>query len=65
MVRIIFYVIFAVLVLSFFGISIQSVVHSPAGEANFGYVGDLVVSGFRFITAFILAGITWLKNLIP
>lgn len=65
MLRIIFYAIIAVLILSFFGISIQSVIHSPAGQANFGYLGDLVISGFHFIVDFIVGGITWLKSLIP
>ncbi len=37
--------------LSFFGISIEAIIHSPAGEANFGYllylldqIWDVVVS---------------------
>jgi hypothetical protein len=65
MLRIIFYAVVAVLVLSFFGITIQSIIHSPAGEANFGYLGDLIVSGFRFIVDSVMAGISWLKSLIP
>jgi hypothetical protein len=63
MLRIIFYAIIAVLILSFFGISLQSVIHSPAGEANFGYLGDLIVSGWHFIVGFFFDIVDWVKGL--
>jgi hypothetical protein len=64
MLRTILYVVIAVFVLSFFGITIQSILHSPAGEANFGFLGELVISGFQFVVNFIGAIIAWFQSVI-
>ncbi len=56
MLRIAFYVIVLVLALSFFGISIQSIVHSPAGQANFGYLGMVLATLWDFIVT-LVAGV--------
>ena len=43
MIKWIVILILVLLVLSYFGISIQSVVNSPAGQSNFSYVGNGLV----------------------
>jgi len=63
MLRLIFYGIVALLVLSFFGITIQSIINSPAGQANFEYVGDLIEDGWDFIVSFLEDGVDWLRAL--
>lgn len=57
MIRILFFALVVILLLSFFGVSIESVVHSPTGQSNFSYVGDLLQQGWDYIAAF-LNGIT-------
>lgn len=64
MLRLIIYIVLIVLALSFFGITIQSIVHSPAGQANFSYVWDLVVSAFYFMVNLFEGGIVWFLHLI-
>lgn len=49
MLRIIFLIVILILALSFFGITIQSIVHSPAGQANFAYLGHLLNEGYQWI----------------
>ena len=44
MFKLIFWLFVLVLALSFFGISIQSILESPAGQANIHYIGSLLVS---------------------
>ena len=56
MVKIIILVVIAVLILSFFGITIQSIVESPAGQANFGYIWQLVMTGWDWFVNFINMG---------
>lgn len=53
MIRIIFFTLVVVLLLSFFGISIEGVVHSSTSQANFSYVGDLLQQGWNDLIAFI------------
>jgi len=47
MLRIIFYIVVLVLALSFFGISLQSIIHSSAAQANFSYLWQLITDGFH------------------
>jgi hypothetical protein len=63
MLRIIFYTIIVVLILSFFGISLESIIHSPTGEANFSYLWDLVLAGFRIVAGFFAAIFAWIGHL--
>jgi hypothetical protein len=49
MIRILFLIVILILVLSFFGITIQSIVHSPAGQANFAYIGHLLSEAYHWI----------------
>ncbi len=65
MLRIIFYLVVGILILSFFGISIQSIIHSPTGQENFGFVGNLLAAGFNFIVDFFVSIINWFRHLIP
>ncbi len=58
MLRLIFWVVVGVLALSFFGISLQSIISSPAGQENFAYVWHLVVSLWNWLFQFF-------TNLIP
>ncbi|HYF29070.1 MAG TPA: hypothetical protein VEA36_01735 [Candidatus Paceibacterota bacterium] len=49
MIRTIILILAIVLVLSFFGISIQSVVQSPAGQENFGFLWSLIKEGWEVV----------------
>ena len=49
MFKLIFWILVLVLALSFFGISIQAIVNSPAGQANFNYVFHLVSQGWQWV----------------
>jgi hypothetical protein len=53
MVRVIFYVVVAVLVLSFFGVSLQHLIENPTTQTNFAYVWSLVEEGWDDIVLFI------------
>jgi len=50
MFRLIFLILVFLLALSFFGISIQAIVNSPAGQANFSYVANLLSDLWHWIT---------------
>jgi hypothetical protein len=52
MLRLIFWIILIILVLSFFGISLQSLFASPTTHANFGFAGQLVLNGWNLIVQF-------------
>jgi len=54
MLRLILSIIILILVLSFFGISIQAIVNSPAGQANFSYLSSLFVTGWQWLVNFVL-----------
>lgn len=53
MLKLIFYVVVALLVLSFFGISLQHLVQSPTTQSNFSFIGDLLHHGWEQISALI------------
>lgn len=59
MFRIIFWTVIVVLLLSFFGISIQSIVNSPVGQANFAFVGGLLADIYHLIVNSIGTAIEW------
>jgi hypothetical protein len=48
-----FWIIVLVLALSFFGISIQAIVNSPAGQANFSYLFDLLSQAWSWFSGFV------------
>ena len=64
MIRILFYTVIAVLLLSFFGISIQGVIESPQGQENIAYVTNLFMSLLRFIWNFIAPAIEWIIRIV-
>ncbi|MFA6278905.1 MAG: hypothetical protein WCS97_02435 [Candidatus Paceibacterota bacterium] len=49
MFRLVFWIFVLVLALSFFGISIQAIVSSPAGQANISYVFNLLDQLWQWI----------------
>ena len=51
--KLIFWTLVLILALSFFGISIQSIVTSPAGQANFSYVFSLLTQAWHWLLTFI------------
>lgn len=51
--KLIFWVVVGVLALSFFGISLQEIVNSPAGRENFGFLFQLIVDAWHWLIAFI------------
>lgn len=61
MIRIIVYTVIALLVLSFFGISLQGIIEQPTTQANFQYVWNSIV----FAATYLWNLIQPLVNLIP
>jgi hypothetical protein len=53
LLRLAFWIFVLLLALSFFGISVQSIIGSPAGKANFGYAFYWLVQAWDWLTAFI------------
>ncbi|MDO8624057.1 MAG: hypothetical protein Q7R54_01755 [bacterium] len=53
MLKLIFWIVIGVLALSFFGISLQSIINSPAGQENFAYLWQLIVATWNWFIAFI------------
>ncbi len=51
MVHLIIWVIIGLLALSFFGISLRSLVESPASQDNFSYLFMLLEQGWDYIVA--------------
>jgi len=55
MVLLFFWIIVGVLALSFFGVSLESIVNSPAGQANFTYLWHLAILGYHAALTYIQA----------
>jgi hypothetical protein len=49
--KLIFWIVVLVLVLSFFGISLRTLAASPTTQSNFGFVWQLVLNGWNLIVA--------------
>jgi len=49
MLKLIFWIFVLILALSFFGISIQTIISSPAGQANVNYVFHLLGQVWQWI----------------
>lgn len=49
MIRTIFWIFVLILALSFFGISIQKIVSSPAGQENFAYLFNILSQSWNWI----------------
>lgn len=53
MLRLVILIVIGVLALSFFGITIESIVHSPAGQSNFSYLWQLLQDGANWVWGYI------------
>ena len=53
MVKMVFWVVFGVLALSFFGISLRELIQDPQTQDNFSFIIDLVRNGWSFLTGWI------------
>jgi hypothetical protein len=53
MLRLAFWLFVLFLALSFFGISIQAIVNSPAGQANLNYLSELSLQVYMWATQWI------------
>jgi hypothetical protein len=51
MFTLIFWIFVLVLGLSFFGISLQAIISSPAGQENFAYLFHLFTIGWQWLAA--------------
>lgn len=69
MLRIIFWVVVAVLFLSFFGISVQGLIENPTTQGNFDFILGLVEQGWNTIwhvvSGFVLGVIDFILKIIP
>ena len=53
MFHLLFWIVVGVLALSFFGISLQSIIESPSGQENFGYVWHLLKEAWSMFIAYL------------
>ena len=53
MFRFIFWLFILFLALSFFGISLQEIINSPAGQANLAYLATLFTDGWHWFIGYI------------
>ena len=53
MLHLAFWIFVLLLALSFFGISLQAIINSPAGQENFAYAYDLLLQAWHWIVAFV------------
>ncbi|MDO8593419.1 MAG: hypothetical protein Q7R59_00780 [bacterium] len=53
MLNLLFWIFILILGLSFFGISIEAIVHSPAGQANFAYLLHLLSQIWQWIISYV------------
>ncbi len=51
MLKLIIYIVIAVLILSAFGISLHSLVTAPQTQQNFAYLWQIIVNGFNYVVA--------------
>ncbi len=53
MFKLIFWIFVLILALSFFGISLQAIITSPAGQANFGYIFNLLGQFWNWLVSLV------------
>lgn len=51
MIRLIIWVVIALLALSFFGVSLQALVENPTNQNNMAYLGDQLEAGWDYLVA--------------
>ncbi len=54
MLKVIFWILVGVIALSFFGISLQSVISSPTGQENFAYLWYLIKLMYMWVVSFFI-----------
>jgi len=54
MIKLIVWIIIGVLALSFFGISLENLVHAPTTVENVGFLKGLAMSGWEIIRDFVM-----------
>jgi hypothetical protein len=65
MVRFLIIVAILVLALSFFGISIRTIVESPVGHDNFTFIWDLIKTGWAILLGWFHALVGMIQMVIP
>lgn len=65
LVRFILLVAILVLALSFFGISIRSIVESPAGRDNFTFLWELIRTGWHVLMNWFSVLSTTFREVVP
>lgn len=63
MLKLIFWIVALLLALSYFGISISGIVHSPTGQDNFGYLLSLFQIGWEWLKGFFLGIYSFITGL--
>lgn len=61
LIRLVFWISVLFLALSFFGISIQSIVNSPIGQTNLAYLSDLFAPVLQFMTQLFSYATEWIR----
>lgn len=64
MIRFVIILAIGVLVLSYLGISIRSIVESPNGQDNFSYLWQLISNGWTIVVAWITGFAESVKNTV-
>ncbi len=64
MIRFIILIAIGVLVLSYLGISIRSIVESPYGQDNFSFLWSLISNGWDIVVAWITGFAENVKNTV-
>lgn len=64
MIRFIILIAIGVLVLSYLGISIRSIVESPYGQENFSYLWTLISNGWDIVVAWVTGFAENVKNTV-
>lgn len=65
MVRFIIIVAILILALSFFGISIRSIVESPTGHDNFTFMWELIKTGWHILLGWFHIIVTTIQSVLP
>lgn len=65
MVRFIIILAIFILALSFFGISIRSIVESPVGRDNFTFIWELIRTGWHILVAWTQTFVDTAQSTIP
>jgi hypothetical protein len=65
MIKLVILIVIALLVLSFFGISLRTLVLSPTAQDNFTFAWSLVMQGWNWLVAWINTLGADLNHLIP